>query len=87
MLVVSFFSIISFTWRETKISTSQVNVQKRKKYSKKFIYKREKPTLAGNELLSFDFFNHWPRLFHLSTENLRAQSVEHRQQSAYSGPT
>ena len=42
------------------------------------------PTLAGNKQLSVHFFSHGLRLFHLSTEKVRVQSVRNGHQSGYS---
>ena len=42
------------------------------------------PTLEGNKHLSVHFFFHGPRLFHLSTEKVRVQSVKNGHQSGYS---
>ena len=42
------------------------------------------PTVAGNKYLSVHFFLHGPRLFHLSTEKVRVQSVRNGHQSGYS---
>ena len=42
------------------------------------------PTLAGNKHLSVHFFLHGPRLFKLSTEKVRVQSVRNRHQDDYS---
>ena len=57
----------------------------REKYFNHIIYQRERmPTLAGNKHLSVHFFSHGPRLFHLSTENVRVRSVGHGHQSGYS---
>ena len=42
------------------------------------------PTLAGNKHLSVHFFLHGPRLFHLSTEKVRVQSVRDGHQIGYS---
>ena len=42
------------------------------------------PTLAGKKHVSINFFAHRLRLFHLSTENVPAQSVRNGHQSAYS---
>ena len=42
------------------------------------------PTLAGNKHSSVHLFLHEPRLFHLSTENVRAQSIGNGDQSGYS---
>ena len=42
------------------------------------------PTLTGIKHLSIHLFPHRPHLFHLSTENVRAQSVRDGHQSAYS---
>ena len=42
------------------------------------------PTLAGNKHPSVHFFPHGPRLFHLSTGNVRVQSVGNGHQSGYS---
>ena len=42
------------------------------------------PILAGNKHLFVHFFLHGPRLFHLSTDKIRVQSVGNGQQSGYS---
>ena len=42
------------------------------------------PTLAGNKHLSVHFILHGPRLFHLSMEKVRFQSVRNGYQSDYS---
>ena len=42
------------------------------------------PTLAGNKHLSVHFFLHGPRLFHLSTDKTRVQSVRYGHQTGYS---
>ena len=41
------------------------------------------PILAGKKQLAIHFFPHRLRLFHLSTEKVRAQSVRNGHQSAY----
>ena len=41
------------------------------------------PTLAGNKHLSLHSFLHGPRLFHLSTEKKRVQSIKNGYQSGY----
>ena len=46
--------------------------------------KGKMPTLAGIKHLSVHFFPHGPRLFHLSTEKIRVQSVRNGHQSNYS---
>ena len=56
----------------------------REKYFNHIIYKGKMPTLAGNEHLCVQFFLHRPRLFHLSTEKVRVQSVTNGHQSGYS---
>ena len=42
------------------------------------------PTPAGNKHHSVHFFLHGPRLFHLSTEKVRVQSVRNGHQSGFS---
>ena len=42
------------------------------------------PTLAGNKHLSVHFFPQGPRLFHLSTQKVRFQSVRNGHQNGYS---
>ena len=42
------------------------------------------PILAGNKHFSVHLFLHGPRLFHLSTEKVRVQSVSKGHQSGYS---
>ena len=42
------------------------------------------PSLAENRHLSVHFFLHGPRLFYLSTEKIRVQSVKNGHQSGYS---
>ena len=42
------------------------------------------PTLAGNKHLSIHFLPHRLRIFHLSTEKVRAKSVRKGHQRAYS---
>ena len=42
------------------------------------------PTLAGNEHLAVHVYLHGPRLFHLSTEKVRIQSVINGHQSGCS---
>ena len=42
------------------------------------------PTLAGNKHLPIHFFLHGQRLFHLSTEKVRVQSVRNGHQGRYS---
>ena len=56
----------------------------REKYFNHINYKGPMRTLAGNKHLSVHFFLHVPRLFHLSTEKVRVQSVENGHQSGYS---
>ena len=41
------------------------------------------PTFAGNKHPSVHFFLHGPRLFHLSKEKVRVQSVGNGHQSGY----
>ena len=55
----------------------------REKYFYRIIYKGKMPTLAGNYHLFLHFFLHRPRLFHLSPEEVRVQSVRNRHQSGY----
>ena len=83
-LVLSFLLFIPFPWRETYLFTRQVKVQSRNKYFNHNNYKENMPTLAGNKQLSLHFFRYRPRLFHLSTENIRVWSVGNGYQSAYS---
>ena len=56
----------------------------REKYLNHIIYKRKMPTLAGNKHLSVHLFPHRLRLFHLSTEKVRVQSVKNGHQRGYS---
>ena len=56
----------------------------REKYIHHKIYKGKMPFLAGNKHLSIHFFLHGPRLFHLSTEKVRVQSVRNEHQSGQS---
>ena len=56
----------------------------REKYFNHIIYKEKKPISAGNIHLSVHFFLHEPRLFNLSTEKVRIQSVRNGYQSGFS---
>ena len=63
--------IYTFSMTGNIIVYTPIQRTNREKYFSQFIFKRKMPTLAGNEHLSVHFFIHRPRLFHLSTENLR----------------
>ena len=57
---------------------------KRKKYFNHIIYiKGREPTLVGNKHLLVHLFLHGPRFRHLSTENVRIQSIRNGHQSGY----
>ena len=64
--------------------TRQVKAQIGKNTFDIITSKLKMPTLAGNRQLFLHFFHHRTRLFHLSTENGRSQSIGDGHQSAYS---
>ena len=83
IIVLSFLLFILFPWRETIVYTP-IQGTNREKYFNYLIYRGKMPTLAGNKHLSIHFFLHGPRLFHLSKETVRVQSVRNGHQSGYS---
>ena len=64
--------------------TRQIKVQIRKSTLIVLSIEEKMPTLAGNKHPSVLFFPHGPSLFHLSTENVRVQSVKNGHQSGSS---
>ena len=75
--------IYTFPWRETYLFTRQIKVQIGKSTLIITFIKEKMPTLAGNKHFSVHFFLHGPRLFHLSTEKVRARYVINGQKSRY----
>ena len=85
IMVLSFLQIYTFPWRgKTQLFTRQIKLQIGKSTVIILFIKRKMPTLEGNKYLSVHFFLHGPRIFHLSTENVRIQSVGNGHQSGYS---
>ena len=76
--------IYTFPWRETYLFTRQIQVQIGKSTLIILSRKGKMPTVAGNKHLSVHFFLHGPRLFHLSTEKVRVQSVRNGHRIGYS---
>ena len=64
--------------------TRQIKVQIGKSTLTMLFIKEKMPTFAGNKHLSVHFFLHGPRLFHLSTEEVRFRSVGNGRQSGNS---
>ena len=81
--VVSFLLFISFPWRETKVCTRQVKVQIRKITLIILTLKGENADSGGKKKhLSITFLAHRLRLFHLTTEIVRTESVKNGHQIA-----
>ena len=76
--------IYTFPWRETLLFARQINVKKREKYFNHIFYQRKDADFCGKQTPFRPFFLHGPRLFHLSTEKVRVQSVGNGHQSGYS---
>ena len=76
--------IYTFSLAANAIAYTPTQGTNREKYFNYINYKGKMPTLAGNKHLSVHFFLHGPRLFYLSTERVRVQSVRNGHQSGYS---
>ena len=83
ILVLSFLLFIPFRAGNIIVYTPNRGTN-REEYFNHIIYKEKMPTLAGNKQLSVHSFLHRRRLFHLSTEKVRVQSVRDGHQSGYS---
>ena len=82
-MVLSLFKFIPFPWRETLLYTRQLKVQIGKSTLIILFTKKKLPTLVGNKHLSVHIYLHRPRLFHLSTGNVRVRPVRNGHQSGY----
>ena len=78
------FPFYTFPWWEKYLFTRQVKVRIGKSTSVIVSVKGKMPSLAGSKHLSVHFFLHGLRLFYLSTEKVRVQSVRNGHQSGYS---
>ena len=76
--------IYTFSLAGNTIVYTPIHGTNRQKYFNHIINKGKMPTLAGNKHLPVHFFPHGPRLFHLSTEKVRVQSVRNGHQSGFS---
>ena len=74
--------IYTFTSAGNIIVYTPIQGTTREKYFNHIIYKEKMPSLAGKNILHF--FLHRPRLFHLSTDKVRVQSLKNGHQSGYS---
>ena len=83
----TFLSVIyTFPWRETKLFTRKIKVQTRRSTLIIIPIKAKMPTLVGKKQLTVHFSPLGLRLFHLSTETVRVQSVRNGYQTGYSRP-
>ena len=76
VIVFSFLPLIAFPWQEPYLFTRQVKLQIWKSTWIIIYTKEEMPTLVGIKHLSVHFSPEKPRLFHLSTEKIRAWSIK-----------